>query len=65
LAEAAERFGLTTGHLRKLARAGKLQTVKVGHYWVTTEEAVQAYIAEGHKPGPKPKERRRPGGTGK
>ena len=58
MAEAARRFDLSTGHLRKLAREGKLKTFKVGHYWVTTAEAVQAYMAEGHKPGPKPKQDR-------
>lgn len=65
MAQAAERFNLTTGHLRKLAREGQIKTFKVGHYWVTTVEAVQAYIAEGRKPGPKPKRKRSPDdGTG-
>ena len=59
MAEAAERTGLSASHLRKLAREGKKQTQKVGPVWATTEAAVLAYIAEGHKPGPKPRGRRR------
>lgn len=57
LAEAAELFGLSHSHLRKLAREGKIRAQQVGHYWVTTEEAVREYLAQDRRPGPKPTKR--------
>ena len=56
LSEAAELFGLSHSHLRKLAREGKLRAQQVGRYWVTTEEAVKEYLAQDRRPGPKPTE---------
>jgi excisionase family DNA binding protein len=53
--EASRRSGLTTGHLRKLLREGQIEGVKIGRNWLTTEEAVQAYLQQEIKPGPKPK----------
>lgn len=53
LAEAAEISGLSSGHLRLLVRQGKLWGTKIGRNWVTTESAVQTYLAQDRRPGPK------------
>jgi len=55
--EAAKISGLTTGHLRKLLREGQIEGVKIGRNWLTTEEAVQKYLQQDIKPGPKPKKK--------
>ena len=44
LGEAAARFGISHSQLRLLARSGRLQAFKVGKTWVTTPEAVTAYL---------------------
>jgi excisionase family DNA binding protein len=44
LGEAAARCGISHSQLRLLARTGKLQAFKVGKTWVTTLEAVDAYL---------------------
>ena len=36
---------------------GKVAGVRLGRLWFTTAEAVDAYLAKGHRPGPKPKDR--------
>jgi len=56
LAEAAELSGLSQGHLRLLAKQGQIWATKIGRNWVTTREAVQAYLATNPRPGPKPRE---------
>ena len=53
LAEAAERTGLSPTHLRTLARARTLWALKKGKAWLTTEAALQQYLATNPKPGPK------------
>jgi excisionase family DNA binding protein len=55
LAEAAKISGLSHDHLRRLAIEEKIQAIKIGRYWYTTEEAVLAYLAIDRRPGPKPK----------
>jgi excisionase family DNA binding protein len=55
--EASKMSGLTTGHLRKLLREGQIEGVKIGRNWLTTEEAVQEYLKQEIKPGPKPKQK--------
>ena len=55
--EAAEQSGLSDVHLRRLVRQGKVAGVRLGRLWFTTAEAVDAYLAKGHRPGPKPKDR--------
>ena len=45
LKEAASRFPISERQLRHLARAGRLPATKVGRDWVTTAEAVAAYLA--------------------
>ena len=54
LAQAAEISGLSHSHLRLLARQGKIKSQKLGRDWLTTEDAVRAYMATDRKPGPKP-----------
>ena len=54
LAEAAKISGLTHDHLRRIAREGKLQATKIGRDWLTSEEAIKAYLATNRKPGRKP-----------
>ena len=47
LSEAAAQFGMSYSHLRLLARTGKLEAFRVGkRTWVTTPEAVAAYLAD-------------------
>ncbi len=53
--EAAQKCGLSSSHLRLLVRTGQVWGVHLGNAWYTTEEAVLAYLSEGHKPGPKPR----------
>ena len=55
LQQASELSGLSAGHLRLLAGQGKLWAKKLGRNWVTTARAVEAYVAEEHRPGPKPR----------
>lgn len=54
LSEAANRTGLSASHLRLLVRQGDIWGRKVGRNWLTTEQAVREYLAQGNKPGPKP-----------
>ncbi|WP_162909889.1 helix-turn-helix domain-containing protein [Aggregatilinea lenta] len=56
LSEAAERFGLSHSHLRLLVRQGKVWGTKLGFSWVTTEAAVNTYLATDRRPGPKKNE---------
>lgn len=51
LQEAAERSGLTAGHLRLLVRQGELWGIKTGRNWVTTEQAVREYQARARRRG--------------
>ncbi len=44
LSEAAALSGLSHPQLRLLARTGKLKAFKIGKTWVTTSEAVAAYM---------------------
>jgi excisionase family DNA binding protein len=53
LAEAAQRYGLAHGYLRRLIREQKIWGRKIGRNWVTTDEAVKAYLATERRPGPK------------
>ena len=56
LHEAAKLSGLSHDHLRRLAGNGELWAQKIGRNWVTTEAAVQAYLARRKRPGPKRKD---------
>ena len=55
LADAAQIAGFTHPHMRLLARRGQLWAVKIGRNWLTTQAAVEAYLAKDRRPGPKPK----------
>jgi len=54
LQEAADYGGLSASHLRLLVRNGELKGKKIGRNWVTTKQAVDEYLAQGRKRGPKP-----------
>ncbi len=55
LSEAANISGLSSDHLRRLVREGELWGKKLGRNWVTTAEAINEYLAQNRRPGPKPK----------
>ena len=48
LSEAAAEYGISRSHLKLLARSGRLKAFKVGNSWVTTPEAVAAYLKDPH-----------------
>ena len=56
LAEAATLSGLSQDHLRRLVGGGLIWGTKIGRNWVTTAEAVKAYLDSDRRPGPKSKE---------
>jgi excisionase family DNA binding protein len=58
LREAAELSGLSAGHLRLLVRQGDIWGIKLGRNWVTTPQAVEKYLVQDRRPGPKPKKPR-------
>lgn len=53
LRQAAELSGLSTSHLRLLVGRGDIWGVKLGRNWVTTARAVEEYLAQDRRPGPK------------
>ncbi len=53
LTEAAEISGFTDSYIRKLARSGKIWARKIGRNWVTTEDALNTYLAQERRTGPK------------
>jgi hypothetical protein len=55
LREAAELSRLSASHLRLLVSRGDVWGQKIGRNWVTTAQAVQGYVAQDHRPGPRPK----------
>lgn len=55
LKEAADHSGLSYSHLRRLARTGEIWAKKFGTTWLTTEQAVNEYLARDRRPGPKPR----------
>lgn len=54
LKEAAPIAKLSESHLRNLLSSGMVEGIKLGTTWFTTKTAIDAYLALGHKPGPKP-----------
>ncbi len=54
LTEAAKISGFTDSYIRKLARSGKIWARKIGRNWLTTEEAITAYLATERRTGRKP-----------
>lgn len=53
LSEAAQISGYSTGHLRYLIAKGLLLGWKLGRNYVTTQGALDAYLATSPKPGRK------------
>lgn len=53
--DAANQSQLTPSYIRRLLRTGQLAGVKVGEIWLTSEEALRAYLSTDRRPGPKPK----------
>jgi excisionase family DNA binding protein len=54
LKEAAGLSGFSYGHMRYLARNGEIWATKLGRDWFTTKKAVEDYLAQDRRPGPKP-----------
>jgi hypothetical protein len=50
---------LTPGFIRLLIRDGIIEGVKVGRDWVTTRQAIEAYLKKERRRGPKPKSEKR------
>lgn len=44
LSQAAELYDMNSRFLGELARKGRLEAHKIGHSWVTTAAAVEAYL---------------------
>ena len=55
LRQASKLCGLSPNHLRLLVGKGVVWGLKIDTLWVTTEHAVNAYLAQDRKTGPKPK----------
>lgn len=55
LRQASEKSGLSPNHLRLLVGKGVIWGKKIDTFWVTTESAVNEYISQDRKTGPKPK----------
>jgi len=56
LSEAAKQTEISASHLRLLVRKGEVWGRKMGRNWVTTKAAVDRYLAQERKTGPKPKQ---------
>jgi excisionase family DNA binding protein len=56
--EASRFSGLSISMIRLLLARGDIEGVKVGRNWSTTREAVQKYLAQERRPGPKPGKKR-------
>lgn len=55
LRQASSYSGLSPNHLRLLVSKGTIWGKKIDTFWVTTNKAVEDYISQEHKTGPKPK----------
>ena len=53
LSEASDMTGYSIDHLRRLIQKGKMRGRRIGRNYVTTQSAIQDYIASSPKPGPK------------
>ena len=49
--EASEISGLTTSYIRRLLRQGRIEGVKIGRNWLTTEGAIRDYLSKERRPG--------------
>ena len=55
-ATACQRTGLSRGYIQRLAKAGRIEGVKLGHDWLLYEDSLAAFLAH-------PRERGRPRGS--
>jgi hypothetical protein len=55
LNEASVQSGLSPSQLRRLVSMGTIWGKKLGRNWLTTAKAIEAYVRQVHKPGPKPR----------
>ena len=55
LRQASKLCGLSPNHLRLLVGKGTVWGIKIDTMWITTKYAVNAYLAQDRKTGPKPK----------
>ena len=55
LRQASRKCGLSSNHLRLLVGKEIIWGLKIDTVWVTTEKAIEAYIAQERKTGPKAK----------
>jgi hypothetical protein len=55
LRQASKKYGLSPNHLRLLVGKGTIWGKKIDTLWVTTNIAIEEYISQEHKTGPKPK----------
>jgi hypothetical protein len=53
LSKAVELTGFSRQHMALLLRTSKVWGIKIGRNWLTTEAAIQAYLATEPRPGPK------------
>lgn len=63
LKEAAALSGLSYSHVALLARTGKLQAWRFGRTWLTTPEAVAAYLHDAEKRSHDPLKHKRTGNS--
>ncbi len=56
---ASGRCGLSQDHVRRLLECGTTDGVKLGHDWLVLVCALDHYMANRPKPGPKPRRGRR------
>ena len=50
-AQAAERLEVTSGRIRQLICAGKLQATKIGDTWLISEESLEKFVPNWRRPG--------------
>jgi excisionase family DNA binding protein len=54
--EAARIIGVTTNHVRYLAKLGTIESRRFGRSWMINRASAEAYAATERRPGPKPRE---------
>jgi hypothetical protein len=55
---AAEKYHLTPSYIARLARTHVIRARKFGRDWIIDEIALQEYLTQPHKTGPKPKKKK-------
>lgn len=43
--EATDFSGYTEQYLRRMSRAGKIEAIKRGHFWLVNRQSLEAYMA--------------------